>query len=118
MSKQLVLGEYCYVGDPKDKEKRIWLGYFNGKHSCVHNITEDDFKNGDPYRVSTWETCTPIEDEPEYYYIWEKVNITNGDGYISRSNYITDACAERNNYAKDGWVRNDLTKRLPLGVSE
>lgn len=115
MSKELVASQYCYAGDPENKEKRIWLGCFNELHLCVLPNYETKFKNGEYYEAYSWEQCTPIEDEPEYYYIWERVEA----GYIRCSYYLTDKYAKVHNYTTDSsWIRNDSTKRLPLGVKE
>lgn len=114
MAKELVSGEYCYVGNPADKEKRIWLGCFNDIHVVVYHGHESTYMYGNLFGTNTYKVCTPIEDEPEYYYIWEKVHTA---GYIMQSELMTDALADKEFYKRDGWVRNDSTKRLPLGVS-
>ena len=99
--KELKAGEYCLAGP--DKEKRIWLGNFNGKHLCVANSDEGYFNDGLGYNTYIWKTCTPIPDEQEYEYQWLI------DGVVKCLEFFTEK-EEASNFTL--WAKIEATKRI------
>jgi len=100
--KELKAGEYCYAGS--NKEKRIWLGCFNGRNLCVLGEHESDFKNGEDFQTDTWNICTPIPDEPTYEYQWT-IN-----GIVKYLEFSTEK--ELEEFPNLGYQKIESTKRV------
>ena len=67
---KLKVGSFALMG--KDKEKRIYLGEFNGRHLAVIDGHEELFKKGEGFYTACWDSAEPLHEEPKLYYKFKR----------------------------------------------
>jgi len=104
--KEVKYGEYALFGT--NREKRIFIGKYNGKYHSVAESFTQDFKEGRNFKVISWDYMEPIIG-PTYYYQYEKLEESE---CILTTEWMTEEYAKGHEYTElNGWYKVERGKR-------